>query len=362
LDAATKCGTEKFSAIAYRDTADKYGILSYGTSTLDYGYIEVNCISKYFDKAWDLFTAAVMTPAFEVNEVQLLKDKKIGNAKDAESNPENQLYKLQMRNEFGNSPYAIDPTGNEESISALNANDLKNYYRTLLNKNKIFIVIDGNIDKQEIYEKILLSFSAMPSSVYFPPDLSASAISNRKLFLEKRDLKIKFVGAIMNSPEYTNIDYVPFRMGISGLGGNVYYNLRTRLNLAYFAGATISQLRIPCTRMYAATNDVQAAMNEMYKLLKNMQTMGMQEEWLRHIKYTYLTTSYLNEQSASAITNNLGLAEILGGWQYAEHLTKLAEMTTAQQVTDALNSYIGTIKWTVVGNVDEMDLIKVPTY
>jgi zinc protease len=362
LDAATKCGAGKYSTTAFRDTSDKYGILTYGASTYDYGYIQVNCISKYFDKGWDLFSAAVMNPVFEANEVKLLKDKEIDKTKDAESNPENRLDKLQMKNAFSNTPYAIDPAGNEQTVAALTPDDLRQYYKTLLNKNKIFIVVVGKITKQEIFEKVLLSFGNMPSRAYTAADLKIPVLNDNKLLVEQRDLKINYVGAIMNSPSFTNVNYVPFRIGISGLSGNIYYYLRTNGNLSYSAGANTSALLMPYTEMYAATNDVYAVMSAMLKKLKDIQNNGMEDEWLQHIKNTYITWSYINDQSASGITNELGQAEILGGWQYADDLTKLAQMTTTEQVNNAINFYITGLRWTFLGNPEAIEGIKPPAY
>ena len=309
-----------------------------------------------------MFSAAVMAPVFETNEVKLLKDKEISIAKDAESNPESHLEKLQRENAFGNTPYAVDPVGNEVTINALTPDAMRQYYKTLLNKNKIFIVVVGNVTKQEIFEKVLLSFGNMPSSAYAPVDLKPPVLNDNKLLTEQRSLKINYVGAIMNCPEFTNVNYIPFRMGISGLSGNIYYSLRTGGNLSYSAGAFTSELLMPYTQMYASTNDVYTVMNTMLKKLKDIQNNGMDNEWLQHVKNTYITRSYIDGQSASAITNSLGQAEILGNWQYADDLTKLVQMVTVEQVNNALNFYISGLRWTVLGNADVVDNIKPPAY
>ena len=67
------CGTSKYSATAFKDTSDKYDILLSGFSTYDYGYIQVNCVSKYFNKAWDFFSESVLNPAFEGERAGALK-------------------------------------------------------------------------------------------------------------------------------------------------------------------------------------------------------------------------------------------------------------------------------------------------
>ena len=100
----------------------------------------------------------------------------------------------------------------------------------------------------------------------------------------------------------------------------------------------------------------------MYNVLKDVQNKGLNEEWLQHIKNSYITLSYISDQSASAITNSLGTAEVLGGWQYAEDLPKLVQMVTVDQVNMALNTYISGLKWTYLGNTDAIEGFKPPVY
>lgn len=360
LDAATKCGTKKYGAAAFRDTSDKYGILIYGKSTYDYGFIEVNCISEYLNKGWDLFAESVNNPTFEESELKLLKDKKISSYQSYEADPYNRLEELQIQNAFKNTSYATNPFGTEDALKGLSSEDLKNYHKTLLNKNKIFIVVVGNVDRQELFEKILLAFGNIPSQPYNPVDIPQPVLNNTRVLTEGRDLKINYVGAVMNCPAFISPEYVPFRMGVSGLSGNIYHYLRTELNMSYNAGALTNPLRTPYASMYATTNDIAGAMEGLVKKLKSIKSEGLDDEWLQHIKNTYLTTSFINDQSASAITANLGDAEVAGGWQYGEHLTKLVQMVTVEQVNNALNFYIGGLSWTVLGNPDAIQGVKAP--
>ena len=362
LDATTKCGTSKYNALAFRDSSDKYGILTYGTSTFDYGYIQLNCISKYLEQGWNLFSDAVLNPVFEPGQLNLLKENLISQNKNTESNSDTKRDNLLIKNAFKNTPYAISPDGTEETIRNLTAEDLKKYYKTLLNKNRIFIVVVGNISKQDLYEKIVLSFGNISSQVFTAGELTAPVLNDNKLLTENRDLKINYIGAIMNAPELTNINYVPFRMGISGLSGNIYYQFHIATGIAYNAGAYTRAFKIPFSILYADGKDVQQLMQGIMFQLKHIQKDGLNDEWLQHIKNTYITTSYINDQSAAALTNSLGEAEILGNWEYAEDLTELVKMVTVEQVNNALNFYITGLRWAFLGNPEDLDGVRVPVY
>ena len=362
LAATMRCGSGKYSAKAVRDTSDNYGILLSGGSSLDYGYLQVNCISKYFNQAWDLFSEAVMDPAFDAKEFDLLKNETIAFNKEYQANPVNHLQELQRQNAFKNTPYAVNPAGTADYIAGLTTNDVSNYYKGLLNKNRVFIVVVGNLTKQDVYEKILSAFGNIPSAPYTSAELRIPELKGNTLISESSDLTTNFLGATMNAPEYTSIYSVPFRMGMMGIGGNLVRYLRSDRSLSYAPSSNMFALRVPYAELNTGTTNPKEAMFGMVKVLKDVQTNGFNEQWLQHLKNLFLTSSYINDQSASAIAANLGLAEILGGWQYAEDFPKLVQMVTVYQVNMALSTYISGLKWTYLGNTDAIDGFKPPAY
>jgi zinc protease len=362
LDAVTKGGTKNYSAKAFKDSADKYDILMYGQSTYDYGYIQINCISKYFNKGWELFSEAITDPAFDSNEVELLKRKIIIAGKERQSSPDIRLQEVLMRGAFKNTPYTAKPEGSEETLSKLTTDDLKKYYQTLLNKNRLFIVVVGRLTKEELVEKIISSFGNISSQPYSAEDYKDPVWNDNKITTEQSELPINYISAVLNAPGMTNIDYVPFQIGISGLAGNIYQTLRRDLNLSYSQGADLVNLRMPYVKIYATTKRPLEAMQAMVATLKRIQSDGVDDEWLTHLKNIYLTRSYIEDQSASEICSSLGHAEVMGGWQYAEDLPQLVKMATVEQVNRALNFYIVGLRWNYLGNTQAVEGAKLPVY
>ncbi len=362
LQSLTDCGTKKYTSAALKDTADKYEIFMYGNSSYDCGYVQVNTVSKYLNQAWDLFTEAIMNPVFEDQQVELLKTKLISETKRAQAYPDTRLEQLQMQNAFSGTPYATQPEGNELTLRNLTAADLKEYYKTLLNKNKIFIVIVGNLTKQEIFEKVLASFSNMPSAFYAKPDYPSPAWTDNKLVGERRDLPTNYISAIMNSPAVNSADNVPFRLGISALSNTLYYELRSQRKLAYDPSAFTWSYQMPFAQMNLSTDKPQEAIPAMINVLKNLQAAGVNNEWLTRLKNSFLISNFINDQSAASVTNRLGLAEINGGWQYADDFPQLVYMATTDQVAKALNTYIVGLRWTFLGNPDAIEGFKIPPY
>ena len=362
LDATTQCGTKKYSADAFRDTCEKYGISMFGSSGYDAGFIQLNCIAKYFNVGWDLFTDAVNNPVFDASKTDLLKGRILASIKSHYSKANNNLSDVLMKSAFANTPYAINPTGNEQTIAGITADDLKDYYNKILNKSQIFIVVVGNINKDEIYEKILAAFTNIKSAPYTIPNLTAPPLIDNKLLSQSQDIKTNYVGAVMNAPEFTSPDFVPFTLALNGLSGNLYAYLHSSQGLSFDPVANTWQLRMPVSVMTASSTNPQQVMLAMLTVLKQVQTKGYDDEWLQHIKNGYITTSYINEQSTAEITNSLGRAEILGNWQYDDDLPQLVNMVTVEQLNKVINYYIKGLRWGYVGNVDVLAGFKPPVY
>ncbi|GAC1306649.1 MAG: hypothetical protein NVSMB24_17270 [Mucilaginibacter sp.] len=127
-------------------------------------------------------------------------------------------------------------------------------------------------------------------------------------------------------------------------------------------GANTMAMKMPHAVMFASTSSGRETIEQMLSILRQIKSSGLNDEWLQHIKNTYITRSYINDQSASAITDNLGSAEILGNWQYADDLPQLVRMVTVEQVNSALNFYIGGLQWAFLGNAEAVEGFKVPPY
>ncbi len=163
-------------------------------------------------------------------------------------------------------------------------------------------------------------------------------------------------------PNYTSIYFVPFRLGMAGLGGDLYQHLNTELNLSFSPNSETGSLKMPYAVMTAGTTNPQEVMIGMVKSFKKDPKRRPERRVASAYQKTYITCSYINDQSAVPITANLGLSEILGGWQYADDLPKLVQMATVDQVNTALNTYIVGLRWTYLGNTGTIEGFKPPVY
>lgn len=362
LVGTTECGSKQYTTNAVKDTCDKYGIGLSGASSFDYGYIELNCISKYLDKGWPLFADAILAPMFNANQVNLLRNKIIATNKSVAGTPVVSAIKPLMLSAFKGTAYAFDPYGTDETLNNITPADLKSYYTSLLNKQRIFIVVVGNVTKDELMEKILRSFSEIPSRQYNKPEYDTPTWNDNKMMTEQRNIPAAYLAAVANSPLPNSVDYIPFRLGINALGATLYYSLFVQQQTAFNPVAACINTQMPYTYIAMSTSRPQQAITEVFKTIKTLQKRGVNEDWLTRLKNGLVIGNFMNEQNVAAVANNLGTAEINSGWQYADDYPQLIYMATVEQVNNALNKYIVGLKWNYVGRLDDIKDFTLPLF
>lgn len=350
LEATTECGTKKYNKNAFKDMQDKYGIEIGGSSGYDYGHIRFQAITKYFNEGWDLFSEAVMNPTFDGREVDLIKVKQISELKQQESSPDARVEDLARKQAFLNTPYAVDPSGEEKTISRFTAADLKSYYQTLLNKNQMFLVVVGKISKEELIKKIKTSFASIPSKPFTAYNYQAPVFNQSKLFTEDRELATNYLTGIINAPTMASEDYVPYRLAINILSGNLFTEIRTKRNLSYAPGANTTNLQMPYSSLYVSTTSPVESASIMLQQLKDLKLQTVTAEGLTNLKNEFFTNSYIKEQSSGAMATSLGQAEILGSWKLAEELPAKINAVTREQITAAAQKFIHGITWSYLGD------------
>jgi zinc protease len=362
LVGATECGSQQYTTNAVKDTCDKYGMSLSGGSTFDYGYIELNCVSKYLDKGWPLFVDAIMAPVFDANQVKLLRNKIIAADKNVAGTPVVSAIKPLVLSAFKGTAYSFDPDGTEETLNNITPADLKAYYTSQLDKQRIFMVVVGDITKDELMERILKAFSSIPSRRYTKPELEAPTWNDNKMMTEQRNIPAAYLAAVANSPLPNSHDYIPFKLGVAAIAGNLYYNLTVQQQTAFNPVVASIDTQMPYTYIAMATSRPTIAINEVFTTIKMVQKRGVNDEWLTRLKNGMVISNFMNEQNVAAVATKLGNAEINSDWHYADDYPQLIYMATVQQVNDALNKYIVGMKWNYVGRLEDIKDFTLPLF
>lgn len=351
LAAAASCGTKNYSVVDYQELADEYGIEIAGSSTTDYGTISMDCISKYLDQGWKLFSDAIVNPAFDKTEFQNTKDRLITGIYHSQSDPETRVEQMSMESMFKDSPYSINPMGNSKTVSAFTPEIVGNYYHNeLLNKNKMFLVVAGNISKEELEKKIRASFATLKGKPYTPPVYDRKTLTGEHLVVEQRDIATNYMSCIMNAPTMSSTDYYAFVLTINALSGSMNYELRTKQGLSYAPGATIKMQQIPYTSIFVSTTQPKKAFKAMIGVYNNIKEGQYSQRYLDALKKDHRDGYYRHQESASSIVEDLGEAEVLGSYTIVEDMVANFNKVTLEDMKAAFAKYMKGAIWVYLGD------------
>ncbi|MNK34261.1 Peptidase M16 inactive domain protein [compost metagenome] len=351
LASAATCGTKNYSVVDYQELADEYGIAISGSSTTDYGTISMNCISKYLDQGWKLFSDAVVNPAFDKTEFQTTKERMISAIYHSQSDPETRVEQMSMESMFKDSPYSINPLGNSKTVGGFTAEMVSNYYHNeLLNKNKMFLVVAGKITKEALEQKIQASFKELKGKPYTPPVYDRKMLTGERLVVEQRDIATNYMSCIMNAPTMNSPDYHAFVLIINALSGSMNYELRTRLGLSYAPGATIKTQQIPYSSMFVSTTQPKKAFKAMVTVYNNIKEGKYSQRYLDALKKDHRDGYYRHQESASSIVEDLGEAEVLGSYTLVEDMVPNFNKVTLADMKDSFTKYLKGAIWVYLGD------------
>lgn len=359
LAGAPECGTKSYTKDAFKDKADKFGIEVSGRSTNDYGVISLNCISKYFNEGWDLLSSAVKNPVFNEKDYELLKQKILAGIKNSDADPDSKILKMAVESTFKGTSYATDPTGEINTVDSLSATDIKDYYyNTLLNKNRIFIVVVGKISKDLITHKIKQAFSNLPVKPYKKYDYHIPSITKNTLNVEPRQLATNYIIGVVNAPLFTSNDYVANQLAFRAFSANLFTEIRTKRNLSYAPYAVALRLEMPYNYMYVSTTDPKASVEVMVNEINRLKTKGFSQKEFSDIRNLYITSNYMKEESTNSMAGALGQSEILGNWKMDQEFIGKIQKTTPADMTSVFKKYVNGINWNYLGIEKQADEAK----
>lgn len=350
---AAEGGTTKRDKSKFSTDCEKIGTEISGSSTYDYGTLNLNCIKAFWNESWELFAEAVNSPAFNEKEFELMKGNLIAGAKQNESDPDQHLMNIAMENVFTGRSYSKIPEGTVATLEKLTLKDLKDHYAKALCKSRIIIVVVGNVNQDELIAKIKSSFAKLPQGT---PSAVESRVQITKpgVYIEDRDIATNYLIGIMSAPGMGTAEGIPMRIGMNILYDRFFVELRTKRSLSYAPAARYNANSIsnPYNSIYISTLDPKQSIEVMTEEINKVKKEGFTEKELTDKKQTFLTRYYMGQETSSAQSMTLGLNELGGTWKNAETFTADVNKTTLKEINTTFAKYTGAIRWTYLGKKD----------
>lgn len=353
LNLAVSGGTKSLDKIAFSSASDKIGIQIGVNSDYDFSQINLTCVKQFWDESWNLFTDAILNPAFAEEEYALLKEKLINNAKQTSSDPDSQLRNLAMSNVFKGKNYEKITAGTETSLQNISLENIKEYYDSLLGKKRLFLVIVGDVSEQDVKNKIKSSFASLKEGT-LPVIEKPTVISQPTNFIEDRDIATNYIRGYMTAPKMDSKEGVAMMIAMRVLANRLFVEIRTKRGLSYAPSAFYANgiVNSPYNAIYVSTIDPKQSIKVMVDEIDKLRTTGFTPKELVDIQQSFLTNHYMRLETMAAQSGNLGLAELKGNWKMAEEFANIVNDINLDDINNVMKKYSETISWTYLGKKD----------
>jgi zinc protease len=323
----------------------------------DYSAFGLNTLQRNFGESFDIFLDALFHPLINDAELTLVRQRRLTDLGQQEDNPDAYLGRLASENVYGSHPFAIDPLGTRDRITAATVADLQKFKADTLTRSRVLLVVVGNVSKNDVTNRVRAALRGVPNGDFTRAQLAAIPDGERATTkLVSRDLPTVYVEGLYPAANLASPDFAALFVGTSILRDRLFQEIRTKRNLSYAPGSWVFQRGANVGAVYVTTPNPNAALKVMATEIRKMQTSAASETEVRDAANAARTRLMEELQASADIADLLGRFEAEGaGWQGADAFLANIAAVTPEEVRAAMDKYARHIDFAVLGNVKDLD-------
>jgi zinc protease len=291
-------GTVTRKSLDIADQASFLGINLSPTSSWESSTLSLHTPTAELDSALALFADVALHPSFPANEFERLRKNRLTELlqiRDQGPAIANLVFPAII---YGSAhPYGLASTGTEASVKSLTTGDLQSYYQTNFKPNNATLIIVGDINPDQIEQKINGLFGSwqrgdVPQPTYGEPPKSATTTIYLvdKPGAAQSSFRIGSVGVPRSTKDYFSLTVMNMILGGS-FGSRLNQNLRETRGYTYGAGSRFDMRRAAgpfsvSAEIVAAKTD--SALLEFMKELNGIRQSVSADELTRAKRYLQL--------------------------------------------------------------------------
>jgi zinc protease len=356
ITALTECGTKNDSKNSFKDKLDKISAEMGGSAGMDYSSVTLNCIKSDLDQAWPLYVDAITTPVFDSNEFERIKQDAISGLKSQASRPDFAISKMARETAFKGKDYSKSPTGEEETVSRLSASETKAYYKSILTRSRMLVVIVGELDRSVIEQKVKQLTESIPSGKEIKLDRYSYVPSKNTFTDQKKALATNYIQGITSGPQPGTSDFNAFVIAMRIFANRQFLEVRTNNGLSYAPQTRFIQGLSPYTFVQVTTTNPDKYIEVMDNLLTKTHTDGFNSDEVKNTKTGYVTAFYYQMETNSAQAASLAANEVLfNDWRRSIRINEDMKKVSVEDVNKAFNKYVKDFTWVYQGDTSKVN-------
>lgn len=354
-------GTTETPKDEFNGLVEKYGTAINGNSSYDTGEFSLQCVKLNWDASWDLFAQAILSPALDPDEFDRQKQQMISAVKQNETDPDGHIRQMALENSFKDGNYAKKANGSIESLEDISLADITKYLPTVMSRSQNFLVVVGDISKEDLTEKVEALIADLPEGDYKNDDLTPLTVEESNINIEQRDIATNYMRALMSAPAQGTKEATIMQVAMNILSDRYFDEIRTKRSLSYAPGAFFAGLNHPYSAMVVSTTDPNQSAEVMLDELVKIKSEGFDAIELRDKKETFLTFHYMGQETNAAQSATIGSAHIQGGIEMVDSFVDDVYAISLDELNSTFNKYINGVSWSYLGDkslVDETIFLK----
>ncbi|RAL23711.1 hypothetical protein DL240_06020 [Lujinxingia litoralis] len=355
LSVAAGGGTASTPKDAFNAQLDAIGASIGSFAAADYSGISMRSVVEHFEPTWELFTQAVLEPAFPDEEVELRRARQIAEIESVRDSPDALVGEMVSDLYFAGHPYANRQVGTVESVSALTTAELQAWQRSLLQPDRMLLVVVGNIDHDQLIKRVAASFGRLAPTGAEAPAVPAVVHSERALRIEAQEIPTNYIMGYFGAPALDHADYPAMLLATRYLRDRLFEEVRTKRNLTYAVSAGMATRKANFGYLYVTATDPAATLPVMFDEVARLQNERLDPLALEKIRNVFLTGHYMNLQTNASQAGMLADHELLGGgWQEVDTFLDAINAVTPADIQRVAQTYINTYQFAAVGEPSEL--------
>jgi zinc protease len=326
------------------------GIDSYGGNN-SFG-VNAEVLSADFDTGLDLVADVLLNPAFPAPALEREREVQLAGIRAQKDQLLQRASKAMRRALFGDAGYGLDPLGSEQSVSALQVGDLRDFHQKFAAPSNCVLAIYGDVDPAQARQSVQAAFAKWPAEREQTAGNSEPGSVNGELRTVKRVsetvdkkqavLVIGYRGATLHDPDRYALELL--QEACSDLGSRLFLRIREQLGLAYYVGAqNFLGLAPGYFAFYAGTMPEKTAEVEK-ELLDEAELLrrdGLTAGELQRAKAKVIGQKKIARQDLGGFAMATALDELYGlGYAHADAEDAFYEAVTRDEVKAAANKYL----------------------
>jgi len=302
-----------------------------------------------FATGLNLLADVLLNPIFPTDAIEREREVQLAGIADQRDNLLRSASLAMRRALFAGAGYGLDALGTEESVTKLQAADLRAFHSQFTTPDNCVLAIFGDVKAEEVraaVEKAFANWKHGPSGTFSHHSSLVTRHSPERVS-ETRDKKqavlvVGYPGTTFYADDRYALELL--QEACSDLGSRLFLRVREKLGLAYYVGAQNMTGLVPGYFAFYCGTSPEKAVQVEAELLNEaelLRTEGLTAEELKRAKAKIIGQRKIGRQDLGSLAANTALDELYGlGFANYESEDAKIEAVTLPDVQAVAQKYL----------------------